>query len=188
MIPLGGLALAGVLLLLASDWRWQVAALVLGEALLTIWMRGLWNAVALAAWLCASWMAAAVLGTALLLQPDADRGRLSPFWGMRLAALVVAAAAARLSAQVGLPWLEGAARQLAPAATFWMAVGGVQLFLATRPVSLTTGLLAVLSAGTALVGVFEPSRLLLAGLLSWQVLLALLGGWLAQQTAVEGQG
>lgn len=173
--------LAAVMLLAGPDWRWQVLALVLGETALFGLLTPLWALVPRVAWLFASWMAAVILGVGAMSTPRPARRRLLPLWGARLGALAVVAVGARSGAAMAAPWFGDQAQPFVLAALFWSLTGLFQTALSDRVASLTAGELATLAGGTALFGLIEPSRLLLAALLGLQLGVALLGDYLLQR-------
>jgi len=179
----GLVALAAVLFVLGPSWHWQVLALALGEVALLGLMVPFWSRVPLVTWLFTSWMAAAILGAGVMSLPHRSSRRALPLWGARLGALVVAAVGARLGAEALLPWFGEHARPLMITALFWSLTGMLQSGLATRPWSVIAGVLATLAGTTAFFGLVNPSRLLLAGLLGLQLVIALVGGYLAQRVA-----
>lgn len=172
--PLGLLLLVGLGLLLLADGRGLSLLLLIGEGALFLGLLPRWGQPSASAWLLVSWLAGLVLVSGLRWLPR--RGQyLAPLWGARLAAWPVVIGLARLGTGALKSWFGAQDTWPVFALLFWILLGMLLTGLSTSPWSLTIGVLTTLSGGTALYGLLEPSRLMLAGLLGLQSMAAWIG-------------
>lgn len=185
-IVAGFVFVAGLLMLVGSDWRWLLLHLALVYAGAAALVAGVWPWPLAATIVVSGWMAASLLGvsqrTLAVLSPRERPSvkALRLFMGV-LAAILATAFVRPLST-----WLPAMHPSHLWGSIALMLLGLWQVGLrSTRPLWVVSGLLTVLAGFEALYAVLEQS-LLLAGLLALVVVaLALAGSYLLLQQAAE---
>jgi len=187
-VVVGFVFLAGLLMLVADDWRWLLWYLAVVYAGAAALISLVWPWTLAATLLVGGWMAASVLGLSQQrVVTDNGGGRLSERV-LRLLAGVLAALLALAIAPGMALWLPKMGESYLWGSLALMVLGLWQVGLrSNRPLWVVAGLLTILAGFSMLYAVLEQA-LLLAGLMALVVvMLALAGGYLVLQQESEIQ-
>jgi hypothetical protein len=183
------IAVDAVILLLSRDWRLSLFALALQYTGVFILVLSSWRMEMAAVKLVAGWIAAAVLGMALVgaqpnrvdtMQPGGLAGAAFRLLAAGLVVLVVFSVVDRAAA-----WVPGIRPEQALGALLLIGLGMLQLGLTAQPMRVVIGILTTLSGFEIFYAAVENSALV-AGLLAVVNLgLALVGAYLLLAPVME---
>jgi hypothetical protein len=182
------ISITSLILLLSSDWRLSVAALAIQYAGVFVLVAASWPLELAVVKLVAGWMAGAVLGMALVGNPENAlqkgplglAGGLFRFLAATMMGMVTVSIAPRL-----VEWVPQISLEQAYAGGILIGLGLLHLGLTVQPLRVAFGLLTILAGFEILYAAVEASTLV-TGLLAGVTLgLALVSGYLTSGPEVE---